>query len=813
MADTPKIILTADGERPLESDLYSAEQQGADAENIAATGHLNIGTVIDYDALAERRQGGSASPTAHSQLADTALAQDHPFVAPPTSRNTPDPATTPANYSQHNSSYANPGFTYNETAPQGGNQVTTTGQTPGFAGNQVAVNGADGTNGTNGTSTFFSTQENPGDGNTYIQNNTTNNNTTYNINQNYTQNNTYNDNHVYAPHNGINIGDVTIGDINIGIPGGGGSPLIVIDNVLNNNTVISSTVDNVLNNVLNIGGGGDGDGGNLLDPLAAIVHDVTTLVDNTITNLPDTLGGITQVVDNNLLQPVLNTIEGTLQPVITTVDGALQPVLNTVEGTLHPVLNTVAGSLLQPVANLAEGALAPVLPTVTTVLDQALHSPAELPGTVINTVTNTVGGVVNEAEGLLGGLGGGLPGLPDASSLVGDVVSEVENVLGGGGLPELPGIPGLPGLPDAGTAVDSVIHTVADIGAGATQGVAETIGNIFAQAQAVGSSVIDSIAQAPDGLGGITNNVQQEAAALITNPVDTLGHVDQFLSGVTDTPQLADVLAQINNLLGDAPQPVDIAVPQILNIGGGDNNLADAAAPLLGNLSTPATDNDLIDISAPILGNDAQVTGQDNDLIDINLPVLGHESSVSGQDNDFIQLDVLTPGSSIANASQTSNDVIHVDASVLPSLSGASNDLLVVGLDTQLGIEPINIAVPADVTQVTSILSNLADASQVIDTSSLSNAVSSTANTILSAPVTLPETLAAASSTVDNQLAMLTSPVAGGTPVDTGHLASTVDTAVTDTTAAVSAAATALPAPTVVTSTLSHLGGLLGGHH
>lgn len=46
--------------RPLEADLYSTDQQGLEQENISATGNLNIGVVIDYDARAEHQLGGPA---------------------------------------------------------------------------------------------------------------------------------------------------------------------------------------------------------------------------------------------------------------------------------------------------------------------------------------------------------------------------------------------------------------------------------------------------------------------------------------------------------------------------------------------------------------------------------------------------------------------------------------------------------------------------------------------------------------------------------------------------------------------------------
>src|SRR5262245_28342062 len=59
MADGIDIIATRDSTRPLESELYTAEQQGLEAENIAASGNLNIGFVVDYGARIEHRLAGS----------------------------------------------------------------------------------------------------------------------------------------------------------------------------------------------------------------------------------------------------------------------------------------------------------------------------------------------------------------------------------------------------------------------------------------------------------------------------------------------------------------------------------------------------------------------------------------------------------------------------------------------------------------------------------------------------------------------------------------------------------------------------------
>ena len=52
------IPLEGSGGRPLEADLYGAEQQATDAENISATGNLNIGNVIDYEQHIQRYLSG-----------------------------------------------------------------------------------------------------------------------------------------------------------------------------------------------------------------------------------------------------------------------------------------------------------------------------------------------------------------------------------------------------------------------------------------------------------------------------------------------------------------------------------------------------------------------------------------------------------------------------------------------------------------------------------------------------------------------------------------------------------------------------------
>lgn len=52
----------AAADNSLEADLYSAGQMDADIENIAGSGNINAGLVIDYDAKTERRLSGT---TAH----------------------------------------------------------------------------------------------------------------------------------------------------------------------------------------------------------------------------------------------------------------------------------------------------------------------------------------------------------------------------------------------------------------------------------------------------------------------------------------------------------------------------------------------------------------------------------------------------------------------------------------------------------------------------------------------------------------------------------------------------------------------------
>ena len=53
------LIQVANTANELDADLYDAGKQSLDTENISATGNLNIGTVIDYDARTERRTEGS----------------------------------------------------------------------------------------------------------------------------------------------------------------------------------------------------------------------------------------------------------------------------------------------------------------------------------------------------------------------------------------------------------------------------------------------------------------------------------------------------------------------------------------------------------------------------------------------------------------------------------------------------------------------------------------------------------------------------------------------------------------------------------
>lgn len=92
----------ANSDTSLEADLYSANAADVDIENIASTGNLNMGLVIDYDAKADRRIGGSANSDdslnhgsqQYASLPQTQIAEnDNNYQPVPTAVLTPEART------------------------------------------------------------------------------------------------------------------------------------------------------------------------------------------------------------------------------------------------------------------------------------------------------------------------------------------------------------------------------------------------------------------------------------------------------------------------------------------------------------------------------------------------------------------------------------------------------------------------------------------------------------------------------------------------------------------------------------------------
>ena len=232
------IPLEGSGGRPLEADLYGAEQQATDAENISATGNLNIGNVIAYDEHVQRYLSGGIkgeeatdTPTSLSnpemRMSELASSAGTPVMRGgnytgevPTATNTA-PTSDTQSAAQSYLARANGGA---DAAP------TSTG---GYSNqSSLGTNGGGDTSTTNTTRSSSSSSSSSTDSHN-VTNNTTTNNYTYtnssvsNTTTNATQNNYYNDNHStnggnifilnHDSHNSssntslINIGNITIG--------------------------------------------------------------------------------------------------------------------------------------------------------------------------------------------------------------------------------------------------------------------------------------------------------------------------------------------------------------------------------------------------------------------------------------------------------------------------------------------------------------------------------------------------------------------------------------------------------------------------
>ena len=215
------IPLEGSGTRPLEADLYGAQAQNVDPENLSATGNLNIGNVMQYDEHAQRfLSGGNLGDDAVHHLPDTAHDPIGALVGTSTAPRTIAADGSDAAVAQNGGSFANPQIApAAATADTAAPVSTPSSNSSSFTGNSFNASQS-ANNSSNSTTT---TIDNGGNGGNTTINNTQNITNTEN---NYTENNynnTTNQSLINNTLNNIHGGDIIhIGDITIGGSGGGG---------------------------------------------------------------------------------------------------------------------------------------------------------------------------------------------------------------------------------------------------------------------------------------------------------------------------------------------------------------------------------------------------------------------------------------------------------------------------------------------------------------------------------------------------------------------------------------------------------------
>jgi len=635
------IPLEGSGARPLDADLYGAEQQGVDAENISATGNLNIGNVIRYDEHAQRFWNGGVAGDARSDLAALPEMNNNALLSSVATAN----GVTPNNQTAGNApdagavSYANgasqtPGSTGNfETAavqPGSSQTVNTTGATS-------ETNGTPAQTSTSQTeTTHYTDTSHSGDGSstTYNTTNTYNSstaNTAY-TQENYTQNNYYGGSHtvIVGPHDNT----VTITNNGGGGHSGGGDIFNTINNITSNETnsvttLINQTINNIhssndssilniLNNTLNnitiIDGGGEGSHGGqtgsqcapplvgelpqIIDTLLNQTVNITnTLENNGLSSLNTVAGNVINSVDSNLtnivdkgaglLQNTLNVVDDSVH----TLTGALTGIASTAGTTLDPVLtnttnllnnfnvDNIIGSITANGANITNSVTAPVTSVTANITDIANHA--------IDVTANLTNNGLNLSHDALLNIGNISVGnilSGNTTGLLQNVTVDLpiaNNILNGNSLTAIHDITA--NLPVVNTILDGnglgVVAGVGDIANTITTNLSSGL-NVENLGAIVSTPVTTDISNAVNTVVAVANPV--------TAPVITA------LSDITSNPTFADIAHTAQSDLGAV-----LTAPVATDVSNAVNAVAAAASPAV-NTVQAVVSGDTAHVTAPV---------------------------------------------------------------------------------------------------------------------------------------------------------------------------------------------------------------------
>ncbi len=358
------IPLEGSGIRPLDADLYGADQQPVDYENLSATGNLNIGNVLQYDAHTARHLEGASLATDNQRNLGSEVAPIPQVALPESNGNVPFTRALASTEDAGNS-------------PLGNLLAPTAGSTPpGLAGTPSV---SDATNTVLPPSSQSSTQNSSNSNTTTTTTSSTDTagNTTYNTYNTSTTTTTTND----TTETHSLIGDHTL------------DPLVpIVGDVLNSgdsllNTVVSTAGDTVnttnsllgdtLGTVTDTVGGVLGSGGGGLPALDGIVDTVTNTVESV-------LGG------NDLLSDTLGTVTDTVGGILGSGGGdlpALDGIVDTVTGATDALLSdtslidtalgaatalTESAGSIPILGEVTEMVTAPILDTANALLSQPL---------------------------------------------------------------------------------------------------------------------------------------------------------------------------------------------------------------------------------------------------------------------------------------------------------------------------------------------------------------------------------------------------------------------------------------------------------
>ena len=448
------IPMEGSGARPLEADLYGPEQQGAEQENIAATGNLNVSNVMDYDAATQREMMG--------------VMQDEPEQSPWISQSPhmvqPDFGDSTSNYSggdttfvqstAYGSPFLNGGTEFSDSAaslpqdaPLGPIAAPTFVQAPAFSQS----------NSDSSSSTSLSRQSDGSVSITTINNSfVQNNNFTQVIddsdNRSVADNSvrvfapTYRDSHDFGSnHSDSHNSDSHNSSSHDWQHGNGHGESHGGDITIINSPVINNQLISIINQHPSSGehGGHSGHGGS--DTIINVLQPVTQSVGNSLTN-------ITDIVVNNfdhdgghnggLLQPVLNVVQsvtnnvnagGLLEHVVNVVHDQASTIVNTVDHTVTTVVGQVGDTISETVTHVGDitgAVIPPVIDIVHDTVNVIVGAPGGLLPPVVEAVTDIISGLPGVPTGDLGDL-------PVVGDLLGGNLLDVNlsAVVPGGALP------------------------------------------------------------------------------------------------------------------------------------------------------------------------------------------------------------------------------------------------------------------------------------------------------------------------------------------------------------------------------------------